>query len=546
MKKQLYHACTTALKNYQFSIYTVSATFFSLILVRLGIENWIGGFAPRSFVFYFFEFLHTSLFFLCVFGIFTWLLIKIARTPFSQSVLILLFGMIFIIFPPIWDRIISVTFFDGAHFMSYYLFDSVMGLAKSFVTFFGDNPRDGITYGTRIMIACAIISLTSFTWITTKSILRTISMLSISYIIFFILSAFPSIITLLFTKKHLAITQSDVAGFIASPTKILGNQITTPLNSINIKMSLIYINSLLIVSLCILYRTHKDRVISLIKNIRPVQTLYHVGLLCVGIGLATIFNHAIILPSFFTAMAFMLLCFAIILAWYATVIFNDIVDQDIDTISNPRRPLIQKTISVQSYRNIGICLTALSITLAATVNAHSALLLLIYHAISYLYNTPPFRLKRFPLIATFLAAVASFFIVAIGFITVTPQHSLVGFPLHIAILLIVTYTISLPIKDIKDIAGDKKNRIYTIPVIFGEKIGRLIIGMGIFSSFVLSIFMLNNFALFFPAVLAGSLCFWILTGHTKEQFLFSPRTTIGSVFFIVCLYGTILMLTLLP
>ncbi len=546
MKKHLHTICTRALKNYHFSLYTVSATFLSIILTRLSIENWINGFATESFTFYLFEFLHTSLFFLLVFIIFTWLLIAIAKIPFAQSVFILLCGMLFIIFPPIWDWMISLVFFDGEHFMSYYLFDSIPGLAQRFVTFFGDSPRNGITYGTRMMIACAIFALTSITWLKTKSILRTVTIACTAYAIFFLLSAFPSLITMFFTSNHIATTQLDVTRFIASPTKILGNQIISPISSVNIKMSFVYVLSTCITILLILYKTHKKQLHHLIANVRPVQTLYHIGLLIIGMGLAIIFNHAIILPSFFTALALTTLCIAIIIAWYATVVFNDIVDQDIDTISNPHRPLIQKIISVQSYRNIGILFIALSIILTAMVNAHSALLIIAYHALSYLYNAPPFRLKRFPLIATFLAALASFFIVAIGFITITPEHSLTGFPPYIAILLIVAYTISLPIKDLKDIAGDKKNHIYTIPVLCGEKTGRLIISTGIFTSFVLSIFTLNNFSLFFPAILAGSLCFWIVTGQKKGRFLFSPHMTIRSVFSIVCIYSIILMLTLLP
>ncbi|PID52259.1 MAG: hypothetical protein CR972_03170 [Candidatus Moraniibacteriota bacterium] len=545
MKKFSEHKLIKNLKTYTFSIYSAGATFFSLIIVRLIIENWIANFGPRPFTFYFFEFLHTSLFFLLVFIIFTALLIKISKIPFSQSILLLLFGFTFIIFPPIFDWLISITFFNGANFMSYYLFDSINGLEKSFFTFFGDRPHDGITYGTRIMIACALFSLTLITWFKTKSLFRTISIIFIAYVIFFILSAFPSIITILFTNEHFTITRSSVAGFIASPTKILGNQIINPINAINIKMSFIYMGLVIITALSIIYKTRKSQMLSLLKNIRPIQTLYHIGLLFIGMGIAIMFNHAIILPSIFTITALFILCFAIIIAWYATVIFNDIVDQDIDKISNSHRPLIQKTIDEDSYKNIGIFLTILSITLIAMINPHASTLLIAYHAISYLYNTPPLRLKRFPLIATLLAAIASFFIVSIGFIIITPEHSLTGFPPHIVILLIIAYTISLPIKDIKDIAGDKKNNIYTIPVLCGEKVGRLVIAIGIFSSFILSIFALNNFALFFPALLAGSLCFWVLTGQKKEQFVFTPLFTIGIVFFIVSIYGLILALSLI-
>ena len=532
--------------DHQLSLHSISVTFISLVTIRLSIEMWINRFEPQSFYFYFFEALHTTSFFFLVFIIFSILIAQFSKISLQKSVHVLLFGFIFITFPPICDWFISIIFFDGASFMSYYLFDSISGLIKNFFTFFGDRPHDGITYGTRIMIVCAIASLGTLTWLTTKSFLRTIFIMFISYVIFFILSASPSIITFLFYDTHFTTTRTDVAGFIASPTKILGNQILNPINSINIKMSFIYINISILSSLFIFYKIRKKQFISLVKNARPIQTIYHIGLLFIGMGIAFIFNDSIILLSFFDILALSLLCFAVIFAWYATVVFNDIIDQDIDKISNQKRPLITKTISENSYAHIGVFLTIFSVILVAMVNTHASLLLIAYHAISYIYNTPPLRLKRFPLAATFIAAIASFFIVAIGFIIVTPEHSLVGFPPHIAILLIIAYTISLPIKDLKDMRGDKENNIHTIPAIFGEKIGRLIIAICIFISFILSIFLLNNFSLFFPAILAGSLCFWVLTGHKKEQFIFSPLLAIWLVFFIVFIYGLILTLSLIP
>ncbi len=542
-KQKLYNFIITTFDT-KISPYTAMATFLAIILIRLGIENWISVFDARSPTFYLYEFLHTTLFFYLLFIICVILTVKIATISLKTSITIFLFGFLLIIFPPVIDWLISIMYFDGASFASYYLFDSPSGLIKSFVTFFGDKPRDGITYGTRIMIALSIFLLVFLTYIKTKKILRTIFMFIVSYIIFFLLSSLPSLITFVVSSRHLASNNSAVAALIASPTSILGNQILHPMNAINIKMSLIYMLISIFVTLLILFKTKQKTFISLIKNIRPIQTLYHLGLLAVGMGIAIIFANAVLLPSFFTLIALILLCIAIIFAWYSTVILNDCVDQDIDKISNPTRPLITKTITVKHYRHIGIFLGIFSITITAAINAYAALILIAYHAISFLYNTYPLRLKRFPGIATFLASIASFFVVVIGFITLSPEHSLNNFPPHIAILLIISYTISLPIKDLKDIEGDKANNIYTIPVIFGEKIARTIIATGIFISFMLSIFTLGTNLLLLPALLAGTLSFWTLVGRKNNKFIFTPVQTIAIVFLIVSLYAIILAISL--
>lgn len=528
----------------RFSIYNASATFVALILVRLSMEMWIAKFEHITPYFYFYETLHTGFFFFLLFIICVTLITKITKISLQKSTAILLFGFIIIIFPPIIDWIISSLFFDDMSFKSYYLFDSIGGLSHRFIAFFGDKPYDGVTYGTRIMIGCALLLFGTITYIKTKEVTRAAMIMLFAYIIFFLLSAFPSLITFVFSSAHFSAHAHDVAGFIATPHKILGNKISDPISAINIKMSLVYMLLSTYVTLFILYRTHKETLLALLKNIRPIQTLYHLGLLSVGVGIAVMFGGAVILPSFFTCVAWLLLCTAIVMAWYSTVIFNDYVDQDIDRISNPHRPLIQNVINPKSYKHIGILLAMLSVIFTAAVSPPATLLLIGYHALSFLYNTPPLRLKRFPFIATLLAALASFFIVALGFVTVTPEHSLTGFPPHIALLLIVAYTISLPIKDLKDLKGDKKNNIYTIPVLFGEKTGRLLIGIGVFASFILSIFALNNFALFFPALLAGSLCFWIITGTKKERFTFAPLSTITLVFTVVFIYGIILTISL--
>jgi 4-hydroxybenzoate polyprenyltransferase len=520
-------------------------TFFSLIIVRLMIESWITRFAPQTAYFYFYEFLHTATFFLLLFIICILLTRTIAHISFEKSAQIFLFGFILIIFPPIIDWIISTYYYSGASFMSYYLFDNIQGLMHSFVTFFGDRPHDGITYGTRIMIVCALIFMTFITFMRTRRIKNTILMFFCAYTLFFLLSALPSLVTFVFADQHFGANRSDVASFIASPTKILGNQISGPINAINVKMTLVYIVLNTFVILSLIGKRFTIITVALIKNLRPIQTLYHIGLFFVGMGVAIIFNDAIVTLSFFSILALLILFLSIIFAWYATVIFNDIIDQKIDTISNPHRPLIKKIITVRQYRFVGMSLTVLSVVLTAAISAHAALLLVGYHTISYIYNTPPLRLKQYPFIATLLASIASFFIVAMGYIIISPIHSLERFPPQIALLLIIAYTISLPIKDLKDISGDKNDSVLTIPVLFGESTGRMIIAIGIFSSFMLSVFSLHNMKLFFPALFFGSLCFWVLTGRRDLSFIFTPTKVMGIVFLIVFFYSVILTYSLI-
>ncbi|MEN8252542.1 MAG: UbiA family prenyltransferase, partial [Patescibacteria group bacterium] len=451
---------------------------------------------------------------------------------------------IFIIFPPIIDSMISTLYFNGVDFMSYYLFDSPQGLLESYLTFFGDKPRDGITYGTRAMIAVALASLGLLTYINTKKISRSLLIIFVAYTIFFLLSALPSLITYAVHDNHLSSNAINVASTIASPTKILGNQITNPISSINIKMSFVYMLLGIFITFFMFLKLYKMTFVRLVLNTRLIQTSYHIGLLIIGISLSTLFADAILFPSFFSVVAFFLLCFAVVFAWYSTVVFNDLFDKKIDSLSNPNRPLPKNLLSEKTYKQIGISLAILSIIIVLAVSPYAIFPLLAYHAISFLYNTPPIQLKKFPFIATFTASVASFSILMLGFITTSPEHSIESLPANITFLLIISFAISLPIKDLKDIIGDKADNIYTIPVIFGEKMARILIATNIFTSFALSIFLLGTKNLLFPALLSGALCFWILTGRKKDGFAFTANQSVALVFFITAIYALILAISL--
>ncbi len=535
----------TILHKTPLSLHTLATTFAAIIATRLVVESWVNHFTPRSGIFYFTETVHTMLFFATLFLACTLLIITLTRTTVYATTTLLLLGFLLTVCPPVLDMVIAHWFFSGVSFWSYSLFDGVGGLWHSLWTFFGDSPTSGITYGTRIMIAIAIIGISTYVYATTRTIWRTVTAGVAVYIICFMMSALPSILTILLHDTHLRTTGADVAGFIASPTTILTTPITDIASSGNIKMSLVYAIIFPCVTVLLWCILRRAQCVSLLRNIRPVQTLYHSGLLLVGMALAWHFTDTTVLWTPFSIAAVIVALLAVVMAWYATVIFNDIIDIDIDRISNPMRPLVIRSISVDTYRSIGVFLTILSCVYIALLLPHAAILLIGYHALSYLYNTPPLRLKRFPIIATFLAAIASFFIVAIGFILINPTHDLHTFPIRIGILLIVAYTISLPLKDLKDIRGDKKHRVFTVPVLAGERVGRIIIGSGILASFLLSIFLLNTRTLFLPAVLIGSIAFWTVIARRSNTFRFSPHATLWIVFGCVALYASILAFTLL-
>lgn len=516
-------------------------TFVSLILTRLLIESWIGGFSNHSIEFLFSEFTHTFLFFLLSYLLFLLLLSNATKTSPRKIVSVLLWGFLIILIPPIIDHIVS----HGSGFWSFYKFDSLQGLWTRFFTFFGDAPSIGITYGVRVEVFFSLIFF--FLYILIKRKMVTIALLwtFLAYILFFILGTFPSWITIFtwgFLEGFLSISPANIAQMFLTPENILSRAPGELINALNIKMSIIYglILSLGIPLLSLIFSPKKT--IALLRNARLPQSIYHSGLLIIGSGLGVLFSMQPFSSSLFDVLALLILLISVEFSWFASVIVNDLFDTEIDSLTNQNRPLIQNVFSKEEYKIIGWVFFLSSILLAGIALPIAPIILLFYQGLAWIYSAYPFRLKRFPFIATFLSAIASILILFLGYIAIYPTGSLSHIPENIIILLIIGYTLSLPVKDLKDIEGDKKDKVYTLPMLFGETKGRLIIATGVFFSFILSVWAFNDFSLLFWAIFLGGTSFWVIaTSNQWKNFRIHPQNLPILLLFFTALYGLVII-----
>lgn len=556
-------------------------SFAAIIAVRVLVEEWINGFKNSTLTTFFYGISHTFLFFLLSYLLVAFLLRYLLKAETKKIFSILLFGYFLIITPPIIDHIIS----GGRGLWSFYKFDSLGGLGERFLTFFGDRWDLGITYGVRFEVAAALIFIFIYSLIKisgrenfefqilnfkiiskfsnlinsasfinsvifkkTVSVLYSLIITFSAYIILFILGTFPSyltIFTLGFSKGFLAVRDVDIAQMFLSPVKIFSREIAEIKSALSIKMVLIYSLMLFGVSVIYLYREYKEKFLAIIKNSRPPQLIYHFGLFFVGMGIFVAFKGATPEITLFNLSALALLVISIAGSWIASVTVNDIEDEKIDQKTNPNRPFIKKVFALEEYRKIGRAIFLVSVIFAAFVSLKIALLLAAYQAIAFLYSSWPLRLKRFPFVSTFVSAMASLMILFSGFILVSPEQSIKNFPNSIIVLLVIGFTLSLPIKDFKDIEGDRQEGVFTIPVFFGEQWGKIIIGGGIFLSYLLSVILLNEFRLFWWALLFGGISFW-LVNQMKSPVSGGAihfRNIFWWVMGVVVIYGIILVKT---
>lgn len=512
--------------------------FFSIIALRILGENILQGFSDQTLAFFIGSALVAYLFFVLAYLIVLISLSLWLKEGIKKVANVLLWGFLLVIFPPIIDKIWCAQNFCW----SFYAFDSLKGLAIRFLTFFGANGSIGITYGVRVEVALAIIFVIIYAYIKqkpgTKSFLvpgkRTLGAGIITYTILFILGSFPSWLTYLYflpKKSVLAVENFDVAGLFLTPATFFSIVETDFVNALNVKMNLIYAFLLVPVIILFFWLFYREKFRPVVKNIRWVQIMIHAGLILTGAGLGAFYFPKNFIINHFSLLAIANLIFAVVFAWLASVFLNDREDLAIDKITNAQRPLVAGALADDDYRQLFWVSFIFSLILALTVGVKFFFVILIYQIIGWVYSAWPFRLKRFPVIATFFSALALTLIFSTGFMLLADGQNISRLPHQVFWLLIIAFLVSLPIKDLKDIEGDRANGVFTIPVLLGEAWARFVIGLGIFISFALSVIWLNAKILFFPAMILGALSFWIL--QNKK---ISPRRVHIFIFGLLFLY----------
>jgi 4-hydroxybenzoate polyprenyltransferase len=334
------------------------------------------------------------------------------------------------------------------------------------------------------------------------------------------LGTFPSWITIAVRGISIGfskVTEIDAVQMFFSPFSLFSKDIYQVNDALVVKVNMLYLLIISVLLLLGLFKYQKEKFLSFLKNIRLPQIFYHGGLLIAGIGIGFAFSQKTVPINFFNALGFLVVLEAVIFSWLASVVVNDIFDEKIDTKTNHHRPLIKKTFSLFEYKTLGLVFFAFSIYLASLVNLKISFLLIVYQGIAWLYSAWPMRLKRFAFVSTFISSLASLMIFFSGYSLLTDSQNFLEIPAKITALLIIAYTLSIPIKDFKDIEGDKEDGVYTVPVIFGDYWGKIVVGAGIFISFLLSVIFLNEFRLFWWAIIFGGISFWLVVKMRKDS-----------------------------
>ena len=237
----------------------------------------------------------------------------------------------------------------------------------------------------------------------------------------------------------------------------------------------------------------------IIRDLRPLRILHYVVLALLGIAVV---DNDERLAEFFagreTMFVFPLFIIAITYAAVFAIVTNNLEDLEADKFTNPSRPLVLETVNKDSYLLAGILCLAYSLFLSFLVRKEMFFGIIAISAGYYIYSCRPFRIKKIPIVSKLFIGLNSFMLAVCGFLLT--GGILKDFPLNWALFILLPLSLSANFVDIKDIEGDKKTGVNTLPVLFGERKAKAFIAVCTLCTYLMASILIS-IIWFYPLVI---------------------------------------------
>lgn len=523
------------LENTKMTIWSWLLSFLAVVFLRNFLESFSGKINFLTKEHWFFFFFHSVACYL--FGIMLFILIThyLTKERIEKISRIALFGVFFILIPPLAELVVSggaggllvrygdfssfgtLNFGDLFQLFGGWIIDGPFGLL-----FAGPSgyPLQHLSYnyGTRIDAILIALALLWYVFLKTRNFWKTLFVPVAFYLVSFLICCFPYFLT-------------TAAGTLPNPVSLHSVSYLNSDFSWDQIVSSAYLVGILVFAGCWLFFYDKNILKAISKNVRPFRLLHNLAMLGLGLYLGgRIFGPLSLFDYLLMLMAFL----SIVLYWLSVIGYDDLCDEKIDKISNPDRPIPRGLLSREQVFSLSGLFLAGSYLFALMAGYTFFVLVFLRSLILPLYSKFPFRLKRFPLIATFLLASAAVLTILAGF--AAGGSDLLTFPRKLILFLLLAFTFGFMAKDIKDYEGDKADKIYTVPVLFGLEKSKRIIGFLVALVFVSVPFLFFEYfkILMIPSVLAALIGFCLFV---RENFSERP------LFLVYFAYGLFFILT---
>jgi len=462
-------------------------TLFSWMFLRIFVEgvfeasHRIGylAFSYKALVIYF---VHYPAFYLSLFLVITLITALITKIDIRKVTSVYSYGFGLILLVPLIDWMIG-----GGYTITYplriepYLVSSLNPFTS--IIEYGGSP------GQRIIFFFICLLITLYAICKTRKILISITLFFISYCIIILLGGLPTIIAGN-KPESLFIT----GGILYSDTQ---------------KFASIFLLLLVFAIVVYLFLMEKKKFKLIMNSLRLERAAFYGGIGIFGLLLALHQQTVTVqqsLPFVFDRIGILVLWLTLALGFQGAAAINDFFDIESDNLTRSRNPLTQG-LDKNYYLYWTAFIICLALGLSLLLNYVSFLIMSALIFLSILYSVPPVRLKRIPIVSSFILAVATVFSMTLGFSLLTGNRALNLMPSTILIPTLIGITLGFCAKDIRDVKGDRTSHVITIPVFFSRLHGpwsRLPIALIIGSSYLI-------YAIFIKQLFIGSLVASIVT-----------------------------------
>jgi 4-hydroxybenzoate polyprenyltransferase len=454
--------------------------------------------------------LHYYLFFMCVFVIH--MIIFQFAMPKWKSVIPQLIAItsLFVFIAPIADWIIS----GGKGIKMTYFFVGA-----------------GATIGMYIEIALMLLFFGILVHFAEKSWKRTIIAVIAFVLPVLFFGSLPGVISVigqvgaLFPKIPIVFFQNSVLNSITISNNLHGSlQYSSALRlfeiAFNFIMGKVLFLILVVLSSFWFYKNFKTKFKALVGDFRSTRTIHY--LLMIFLGMFSLF---IMFPSvrlnWNDWLSVIMLCLACYFSIRFAICVNDIVDEDIDEVSNTDRPLVAKILSKEDMKQASIIFVIATFISGFLAGYTAFFFIMTFTALYYIYSAPITRFKLIPFFSSFIISLCSLTLVMAGFYLISPIKYVAIFPHKLIVAIIILFFLHSHIRDVKDVEGDKLAGVKTVPVIFGDKWGVKVVGIMSSLAFILVPIFLGAYVVFATAIPATLVNYYFITKKPfVEKYIF--------------------------
>jgi 4-hydroxybenzoate polyprenyltransferase len=321
-----------------------------------------------------------------------------------------------------------------------------------------DDFGQGATIGLTVEVAIIICGMFVFALAATGNLFRALVASTTTYVVIYLYAIFPLIAFSFFEAIEIP---NDMSFSVFNRTAIF-----------------MLLLMLIVQSFIIGFLAYRNQMILFIRDIRFLRILHYVAIFLLGGGFVLYRYRA---PMNSVLLLQLLLIFvAFVMVVIHAIVTNNIEDVEIDKVSNPNRPLAKGTMSLESYEKVGNIMLILGLLVGYITGFYNFFFLFCFAGCYYLYSCSPFRIKRAPLLSKMFLGCISLCMFIWGFLFFSNDGvlSLSRFPVEMVLFFVLIGGFVGNYIDLKDMEGDKKAGIMTLPVLLGLNKTKLLVSLG--------------------------------------------------------------------